>query len=91
MEKLGKYMVGISRTRGEHVALARCTGMVNAVNAATVLSRCFPDTPETAKFWKAGPGEYTVTPDSIKPAFSLEELEAVREALRTIDKEYAWA
>ena len=88
--KLGTYMVGISRTPGQFYALFKCTGLVNAVNATTLLSRCFPGNPGIAKYRKPlyPEEEATYLPDDSKLGFTQDELKEVLAATYTIAKDY---
>ena len=82
--KLGTYMVGISRKPREFLALFRCRGLANAVNATTVLSRCFPGNPGIARFWLADGDEQTYLPDDKKLELSRDELAEVLRTTHTV-------
>lgn len=85
----GKYGVGVSvRGSSEPAALCVCTGLANAVNATTVLSRCFPGFPGRARFWKLDNRDREITVDVDTLGFSREELDAVSKALDTIGRHY---
>lgn len=89
-KKLNTYMVGISRNSREFLPLFKCTGLVNAVNATTLLSRCFPGKPGIAKYRKPlyPEEENTLPPDDKRFGFSPDELKEVRVATYTIAKDY---
>lgn len=72
--KLGTYMVGISRNPREFLPLFKCTGLVKAVDATTVLSRCFPGNPGIAKYRKPlyPEEEITLLPDDKRFGFTKE-------------------
>lgn len=85
---IGTYCVGVI-PKGSHdpVPLCVCTGLVNAVNATTVLSRCFPGNPGRARYWKAGKDTPEI-PDPASLGFAGEELAEIRKALDTIGRHY---
>jgi hypothetical protein len=83
-DKSDTYMVGISKRHGASCALFKCNGLVNAVNATTVLSRCFPENPEIARFWLAGRDEQTYLPDDKKLGLTRDELAEVLRATYTV-------
>ena len=78
------YMVGVSKRNGTSYALFKCNGLVNAVNATTVLSRCFPDHPGIARFWKALECEETYLPDDRCLGLTAAEMKEVQIATYTI-------
>ena len=78
------YLVGISRKPREFYALFKCVGLVNAVNATTVLSRCFPGNPGIARFWLADGDEQTYLPDDRKLELTRDELVEVLRAMYTV-------
>lgn len=77
-------MVGISRNPREFYALFKCAGLANAVNATTVLSRCFPGNPGIARFWLADGDEQTYLPDDKKLELTRDELAEVLRATHTV-------
>lgn len=76
------YMVGISRKPREFYALFKCAGLVNAVNATTVLSRCFPGNPDMARYRKPlyDEEERTYLPGDKVLGLSKEEIDGVLSA-----------
>lgn len=83
-DKMDTYMVGISKRHGTSYALFKCTGLVNAVHASTVLSRCFPGNPGIARFWLADGDEQTYLPDDRKLELTGDELSEVLRATYTV-------
>ena len=83
-DKLDTYMVGITKRHGASYALFKCKGLVNAVNANTVLSRCFPENPGIARFWLADGDEQTYLPDDMKLELTGDELSEVLRATYTV-------
>jgi hypothetical protein len=79
-------MIGISRKPREFYALFKCAGLVNAVNATTVLSRCFPGNPEMARYRKPlyDGDEHTYLPDDRKLELTRDELAEVLRAMYTV-------